>query len=213
MQINVLPPSHPGAMTMMSFPEIAPQAREWISNQLQAATNVLTDVGRGFLNRATELHAAYNDGTIERSARKIARTVKTLLHPNTIVPLETIDRVQAAKPIMQRYIMAQPTLRELYHRQLCDGYSDTYVDFQAGIVGEEHYDYRRVMEHIVRVEKDEVTGDENIVITHYLEDLHEGDRLLTDEEKFTILDVWDVVDAALAAKIDPTDIFNGNIGG
>ena len=213
MQVNVLPPSHPGAMTMMSFPEIAPHAREWISNQLQAATGILTDVGRGFLNRATELHAVYNDGTIERSARKIARTVKSLLHPNAIVSLNTIDQVQSAKPIMQRYIMAQPSLRELYHRQLCDGYSDTYMDFQPDAVGEDHYDYRRVMEHVIRTEADPVTGEDRLVISHYLEDLHAGDRLLNDEEKFTILSVWDIIDSALAAKIDPTDIFNGNIGG
>lgn len=213
MQVNVLPPSHPGAMTMMSFPEIAPHAREWISNQLQAATGILTDVGRGFLNRATELHAAYNDGSIERSARKIARTVKSLLHPNTIVSLNTIDQVQSAKPIMQRYVMAQPLLRDLYHRQLCDGYSDTYTDFQPDAIGEDHYDYRRVMEHVIRVEPHPETGEEQLVISHYLEDLHAGDRLLNDEEKFTILNVWDVVESALASKIDPTDIFNGNIGG
>ncbi len=213
MQINILPPSPPGAMTMMSFPEIAPQARAWINNQIQNAGTMLTDVGRSFLTRAQELHSVYNDGSIERAARRVARTVKSLLHPNAIIALDTVREIQAAKPIMQRYIMANPNIRQLYLKQLCDGYSDTYVDHHPGHIGAEHYDYRRVMDKVVRVELDENGVEDRLVWSHYLEDLQPGDRELEDEEKFTILRIWDIVDGALDARVDPTDIFNGQIGG
>ena len=45
--------------------------------------------------------------------------------------------------------MAQPDIRSLYHKGHCDGYSDTYVDMEPGLVGEQHYDYRRVMDGVV----------------------------------------------------------------
>lgn len=213
MQINVLPASHPGAMTMLSLPEIAPQAREWVSQQLQSATSMLTDVSRGFLDRARELHAVYGDGTLDRAVRRVTRTVKTLLHPNMIIPLSTVGQIQSCQPVMQRYVMAQPNLRTLYHKQLVDGFSDSYHDYEPGMVGEDHYDYRRVMQNVVRTEIDPETEEERMVFTRYLEDLREDDRELTSDEQFIILDVWDVAKYALSQKIDPSDIFNGSIGG
>ena len=213
MQVNVLPPSHPGVMTMMSFPEIPPMARDWVNNQLQSASTMLTDVGRTFFNRATELHRVYNDGTIERAARKVLRGVKSLMHPNMICSLDTIQEIRAAKPVMQRYIMAQPNIRDLYHKQLCDGYSDSYVDLQPGVIGEEHYDYRRVMEHVVQVVPGIDGGEDRILIQHFLEDLEEGDRQLDPWEKDAILSIWDLVDNAIACREDPTDIFGGQLGG
>lgn len=214
MQVNVLPASHPGAMTMMSFPEIPQAAREWVNNQLSATTGMLSDIGRGFLTRAMDLHRAYNDGSIEQAARKVMRSVKSLMHPNMICPLKTVSDIRAAKPVMQRYIMAQPNIRALYHRQLCDGYSDSYIDLQPGVIGEEHYDYRRVMEHVVQVVPGEKEGDEErIMIQHFIEDLDPNDRKLDVAEQHIILDIWEMLDNAIANRDDPTDIFGGQLGG
>jgi hypothetical protein len=213
MQVNILPPAHPGVLTMMSFQNVGTEAREWVNRQLQSSAAVLTDAGRQFLNTATELHRVYNDGTLDRMARKLTRSVKSILHPNTIVPLDTISAVQSAQPIMQRYIMAQPDIRELYFKQLCDGYSDSYSNYWGSDIREEHYDYRRVMDGIVEVVKVEGEEEEMLKVSYYFEDLIAGDRHLDLDEKFTILSAWDVVRNALDSKTDPTDIFNGCIGG
>lgn len=212
MQINVLPPSHPAVMTMMSFPEIPQEARMWVSNQLAAGAERLTDFSQQFLKKATEAFKHFHDGSLDRAARNIARTVKGVLHPNTIVALNTIQEVQAAKPIMQRYIMACPNIREIYFKQLCDGYSDSYVDFDPGCIGEDHYDFRRVMQGIVKEVKIEGSEEMSWVATMYLDELRAGDRELEAEEQFMILEAWEVVKDAIRQKIDPTDIFNGDLG-
>lgn len=211
MQVNVLPPAHPAVMTMMSFPEINPQARAWIQNQIHQGSALLNDFGKTYLARASEMVKMFNDGSIERAARAVTRNVKSLLHPNTIIPLTTISEIQSAKPIMQRYVMAFPDIRQIYHKQLCDGYSDTYHDHEPTVIGDDHYDYRRVMNGIVQDTVD-ADGNPNFKISYYLEDIREGDRELTAEEQFVILDVWDVVKYAIDQKIDPTDIFNSDLG-
>lgn len=207
MRVNILPAAHPNVMTMMNFPEISNQTRDWVSQQLNQATSTINAVGQSFLNTAMQSYQHLIDGSLTRSARKIARLVNGMSHPNTIVELDTISAVQSAKPLMQRYIMACPELRTIYHKQLCDGYSDSYVDQHPGIIGEDHYDYRRVMNGIVQFDQ-----EGNWKAVEYFEELSEGDRELEAYEQFAILDTFSVVKQAIAKRIDPTDIFNSDLG-
>lgn len=207
MQVNILPAAHPNVMTMMNFPEISNQTREWVSQQLNNATSSINAVGQSFLNTAMASYQHLIDGSLTRGARKIARLVNGMAHPNSIIALDTIQAVQAAKPLMQRYVMACPEIRTIYHKQLCDGYSDSYVDHHPGMIGEDHYDWRRVMNGIVQTAE-----DGSWKVTEYFEDLAENDRELEAIEQFAILDTFDVVKQAIAKRVDPTDIFNSDLG-
>lgn len=213
MQINVLPAAHPIVSTMMAFPEITQEAKQWVAGQLNHGLDQLTDLGRTYYDRALKDHRVFFDGKLERMARRITRAVKSLSHSNAIVPLRTVEELQSARPAMQRYIMANPNLRALYHKQLCDGYSDTYRDLEPTKIGEDHYEYRRVMNGIVQDAIDPESGEKTWMATYYFDDLHEGDRELDAEEQFDILDAWDACDVAVCRRFDPTDIFNGEIGG
>lgn len=206
MRINVVQGGSPQLFNAMLFPEATPETQAWLHEQWNRDTSMLTDLGRQFMNSATEYWKQLYDPMLMQRARSMMRAVGGMFHPNKIIYLEDIPSVQQAKPVMQRYIMAMPELRKLYHRQLCDGYSDSYVDHEPGLVGREHYDFRRVMNGIV-VE----TEDGGWQSTMYPDELYEGDRELEVDEKFAILRGWDLVKAALGRKIDPTDIFAGDL--
>lgn len=210
MLINVIGGGSPEIFNAIMFPESTAETKQWLYDQFHRDNSMLTDVGRQFLSTANEVYQRLNDPEIGRMARKLVRGIKGIAHPNTIVTFNTIEECQKAKPVMQRYIMSMPEIRRLYHRQLCDGFSDSYVDVEPGKVAWDHYDYRRVMQGIVE-EVIYPSGEEGWKSTMTIEDLHEGDRELDVDEKFSILRTWDTIQDAINAKIDPTDIFNGKL--
>jgi hypothetical protein len=107
--------------------------------------------------------------------------------------------MQQAPVVMQRWIMAEPTVRTLYHKQECDGFSDTYKDMSPGIVGEQHYDYRRVMDGVIQEDGDSWCAK------FYMDDLVEGDTPLIFRDKMDILSTWERVTMYIAAgDEDPT---------
>lgn len=100
---------------------------------------------------------------------------------------EVVD-FQTAGSVMQRWVMANPTVRTMYHKLQCDGYSDTYVDEHPGKIGDNHYDYRRVMNGIVQ-EK-----DDNWFVNIYGDELKDGDSELILQKQVSILSTWDILD-------------------
>lgn len=210
MFVNVIPGGDPSLFNRMLFPEATPETQQWIYEQFHRDTSMLSDLGRRFIEGAGNLYKQLNDPSLMRKARNMARNIKGIMHPNMMTYLDTVSEVQSAKPVMQRYIMAMPEIRKLYHKQLCDGYSESYVDHEPDLIGEDHYDYRRVMNGIVQEYRD-ADGNDCWKAVMYPDDLAEGDRELDIDEKFMVLKSWDLVKLALGKKKDPTDVFNGDL--
>lgn len=204
--INVVHAGDVRAFDAILFPEQSPQTSFYIQNQLNAFSQTLTDIGRQFVETSKAIYDKINDSNAIRLAKAAVRMAKGMFHPNMIIPLETIEDIRAAQPMMQRYIMAEPTLREQYHKQLVDGFSDTYADVEPGRIGEAHYDYRRVMDGII-VDEVDADGEEGWVAHHYFDELRGDDRDLDLVEQTAILRTWDVIRMALAAEKDPSDPF------
>lgn len=216
MRINVLPATHPSVLSSAIFPEVGGAAKAWVKNQFEQAQGLFENViSKPFLDNIRGLYNQLNDPRLESQARNFTRQIKGLFHPNTIVPLLSVEEIQKALPMMQRYMMACPDIRTIYHKQLCDGYSDSYVDLEPGVVGAEHYDYRRVMNGIgfCYSDEDEKGKFETWKAINYFEQLREGDEELTFIQRDMVLDAWALASQALAEKIDVTDIFGGSIGG
>lgn len=210
MQIEVVDVRSPKLLNRVIFPETTVETTQWLEEQFYRGTENLTAAAQTHYQRACELWQSLNNDRLNAMARSLTRTVKGLFHPNAIVPMTTIEDVQKAKPVMQRYMMAHIGIRKLYHLQRCDGYSDSYVDHSPGVVGNDHYDYRRVMGGIVQDYKDD-EGNDAWKVVMFADDLLEGDRDPDADEKFLILEGWDLIELALSQKRDPTDIFNGSI--
>jgi len=174
----------------------------YIQNQLQNFSSSLNEVGAKFLAASRDIYNNLNSSVVADAARLAMRTAAGLFL-NYIAPLTTMNSFQTAAPIMQRWVMANPNVRELYHNQLCNGYADTYVDYHPEDVGENHYDYRRVMDSVI------VDNDEGSSVKYYLDNLIDGDKELTPYEKFDILSTWNILEAFITAgKEDPTSPYN-----
>lgn len=210
MQINVVEGSTPAVFTAMIFPSFTPETSTWLQEQWSRGTEMLTESGRMFLDSAKAYWDSVYDPYVMQRARAMVRAVNGALHPNMIIEVKDIDGLRKAQPVMQRYLMAEPTIRGLYHQQLCDGYSDSYFDRHPGEVGVNHYDYRRVMTGAVSfVENDD--GEQGWTATMYIDDLEEGDRELEADEKFIIRGAWDLIRDAIRDRQDPTDLFKGTL--
>lgn len=188
------------------MPEQHPGIQQYLVHQLGQFSNSLNDIGRGFIEKTREIYETVNSSSAIRMAKAAIRMAKGVLHPNTILPFNTLNDLRSAQPIMQRYLMAQPYIRELYHQQRCDGFSDTYVDVEPGKVGEAHYDYRRVMNGIVTEQVTE-DGEDTWSYVTYVDTLKEGDRELVIEEQAAILHNWEIAKMFHKAGQDPTDLF------
>lgn len=132
----------------------------------------------------------------------LAKT-KSLFKDEGVIELLDLPSIQEASLTMQRWIMANPRIRELYHKLECDGYDHSYVDQYPNDIGVNHYDYRRVMEGIVYEQNDCFVFD-----SFWDGDLIEED-VLTHYEQNIILSTWKQLEAYCEiGDRDPTSITN-----
>ena len=201
-----------GSMTFdaLMYGGVNPGTLNFLSSQFQDPSNVILSAGQQFVERAAEMFDRFNGSQALRTMKAVARGVRSLWQLDEIRPLTTVGQVQFAPITMQRWVMAEPTIRQLYHNNACDGYSDTYVDMYPGDIGENHYDYRRAVNGLV-VDQPDDAEYEWLAVT-YLDDLVEGDSPLTLEEQIDIQDTWRFLKGHLShSKEDPTSIYCNDI--
>ena len=225
MQINVIPNATPMTFSMMLYPDQHVRNQAYIQDRIQQVSqqlgSVVSDIGERFIERAKSLYEqAYNSQAM-LAAKAAIRATKGLFHPNAIIQLDSIEELQSAQPVMQRYLMANPLVRQLYFEQRIDGYSDTYVNVHGKVIGENHYDYRRVMDgvivdhelHTILTGKTLDEDHPEWTATTYFEDLLEDDRDLTAVEQADMINNYRLQAIAIQSLKDPTNLFGGEIGG
>lgn len=204
--INVIHGGNVGSFDLLTHPNQNPINQQYIQSQLVNFSQSLTDLGRKFMETSQEIYERVNNSEAMRQARAAIRSVKGMFDPNEISYLDNLERIRMAQPLMQRYIMAEPVLRDLYHRQQCDGFSTTYADVEPGCVGQNHYEWRQVMTGVIQDAKTD-DGEDSWIARNFYEDLRPEDHELTIEEKVSILSTWELARTFIEAGQDPTDIF------
>lgn len=191
--------------------ENSDSARQYFQNQVEhlrgSMSNAIGSVSNTLVEKALGVYERINSSEALRYARAVSRQMVSVWDQDVIRPLRSTGELQTAKLQMQRWIMAQPDIRQRYHEQRCDGYSDQYVDLHEGKVGEQHYDYRRATNSLVL---EDAEGNE--FSTTYFEELVEGDRELDLMEQNDIMVSWEQVKIALKANSeDPTSRWNARL--
>jgi hypothetical protein len=195
------------AFNALAYGEQNPDNLAYFRERLDGLACTFSDAGQAFANRARELHDQYYNSNVAHIARAALRASQNLFMPNSVMMYQNIGQLQQAGTTMQRWIMANPIVRQAYHAQQCDGYSNSYVDMHPGKIGEDHYDYRRVMDGVVQ-ESDE----HDWVAKFYMDDTLEGDVDLSHNQKVDILSTWDIANLMMAkAGEDPTSPWNGKL--
>lgn len=202
-----------GALMSSGNGRPTPTAMEYFNNQYQGMMQAAQNVGSVALQQVYQIATNMYDNIMQSRPWELAeaalRQTVHMFDPNTVRQLLNIADFQTAKPIMQRWVMAQPEIREMYHQQRIDGYNETYLDAQPSRVGMDHYDYRRATSDMIQFNGSEENPLESWQSTTHYERLVEHDRDLTFYEKRDIQVTWDRCMHLMANQAyDPTSVFN-----
>lgn len=206
--VNIVHSETLDSFNYMLYPEPNVNTQNYIRNQIDRYSETLTEVGRNFMKTSKEVYDRFNDINAVRLAKSALRSAHGLFHDDSIQALNTLERLRMAQPVMQRWIMAEPTIREIYHQQRCDGFSDSYVDLHPNQIAKGHYDYRVVTDGIILESDNE---DDPWTSITYSEELETGDRELDIIEKADILSTWDITKMFIGEGEDPTNMFGGKL--
>ncbi|MBE0438166.1 MAG: hypothetical protein IBX57_00165 [Gammaproteobacteria bacterium] len=184
-----------------------PNTLAFLQQQIEAPPANYTTVSNDFLSRARDLYERTSGSTAMRMAQAARRAFGSIWGSNDVRVLTDIGQFQWAKSHMRRWVMAEPTVREMYHNQQLEGYEGSYQDpFPQEASGEEFYDYRRVMDGVV------VETDDGWYADTYYDELLEGDRELNHVEQVDILETWtNVVNLIRKGGDDPTSRWNASL--
>ena len=188
------------------YPEQHQSVYGYMQEHLQTFSNTVTDIGASFANKAKELYAKLNDSSIMERARAVVRAAKGMMNYNVIYNVANIDDLRSASPVLQKWIMANPVIREKYLDQCCNGYNETYQNIHGNDIGVDHYDYRRVMHGMM-----EKVGNDYVVNHYYDTKIDKDEKPLEVDEQFIILDAWDIAEMCFAKHEDCTNPYGGKL--
>lgn len=172
--------------------------QSWLGERSDALRATISSAAHGFFNQAATLYTMVSTSDAVQALRNLTVKSENAWQSNVVSYLSTIEQIQCAPLVMQRYIMAQPELRQMYLNDEVTGYGEEYTNIHGTGIGAQHYDWRRVMDGIG------VIDDQGVRFTNYVEDTRD-DVELTVFEKVDILRTWNAVSGALsAAEQDPT---------
>ena len=185
---------------------------QFFQNQMQDFAGLSNSIyADRFARDMTIYYERYNGYEAQQAAQLAKEYIVNINQPDLISWLSEITQIQSANKVMQRFILANPYIRGEYQNQRCDGYSNTYQDMFPGKIGENHYDYLRVVDGIVQDTKDENGGDTWSYIT-FLDDHMQGEPELTFRDQRAILNTWQIAELIMKqGKKDPTNQEGGNL--
>lgn len=163
---------------------------------------------RAFFAAAEQLYTGIDRSAAMRAARALGRKFGTIWQQDEIQELHNIGELQNPPMCMVPYMMAEMTVRDMYHNQQCEGYAGIYTDQQPGVIGEQHYHYRRVMsgqpvEH----------PDDTYEATTYFDVLRDAADDLVPTQQCDMLTTWQLLRNNLRKRReDPTSPWNANLG-
>ena len=215
MQITMRKVSDIGTMDRVFSPHEDNRFRDYLRNRYERTMEYLdkaaTGAGRDFLERTKRIFESVNNSEALRKTRIAVRTAIGIRKGNVIYGVKDLGTFQTVGTRMQRFLMADPVLRDKVQRQLADGYSDTYWDPDPKAIKDDHYEYRRVINGVWRMEKND-QGEDVMVHEHIYEQLLDGDRELDPDEQATVLDAWDIQRMFIEAGYDTSCRHGGDIG-
>lgn len=179
---------------------------EFLHNQMQGVGQNLTQAGQQFFQGARDLYERFSGSSAMAAARLARRAVGGLWESNEIRALiDTVEQQRASLP-MQRWAMANPYVRQKYHNQTIEGYEGSYKDAFPEDIGENHYDYRRVVNGIL------VEDEDGWSATTYFDELLPDDRELEHDEQLDIATMWQFMkDNIKRGGEDPTSLWGAHL--
>lgn len=182
---------------------------QWLGERAQQVRTHVTHAGQQFFDQARTMYDVVSNSQAMQMLRNLREKTGGVWNADQIQPLTTLESIQTAAPVMQRWIMAEPTIRERYLNGEMEGYSDTYTNPHGDCIADRHIDWRMVMSGSVDVPED----DSPWVSREYIE--YQGGehpiKPLAVHERQDIRTTWArVVALTEEGGEDPTSVY-GNL--
>lgn len=158
---------------------------QFLQQQFQDPSRALMFANSSFVERARNMFEEnYSDAALAR-LEAVRRSLRKTWDLDDIRPLLSVEEMQNAKPVMQRWIMANPFIRKLYKEGRVAGYGDSYIDHKKQGIGADHYDYRLAMSGFATF-----NDEDGWTATTYGDELLDGDVRPTFAEQIDIFQTW-----------------------
>ena len=171
----------------------------WIQDRTQALMSTVSATTAGWFNKARTFYQTISETDAVQALRNLTAKADLSWKGNNIHLCTSIEQIQASNPVLQRYLMAEPNLRQLYLNQSCEGFAGVYNNVHGNAVGVNHYDYRRVTDGMLMVSESEIEWND------FYELIPDNDKELELYEKADMIRNWNLVNIALDAnEMDPS---------
>lgn len=178
-----------GALDMALYGSKAPI----LNNYLQQQLNQLQPAFNTFASRIYDsIRSSYdwiNNKMVQYGILNELNQAGMTAIDNYYMDCLSFEQLQQANLTMQRWIMCHPQVNQYYIDQNIDGYSNTYQNVFGKGIGEDNYNYRRLMDKVLTSEDDDTWQ-----VKYHLEELLPGDKELDHYEKVRILHTHDAID-------------------
>lgn len=188
-----------------------PSTVQYLQTTMNNYHGRLDGIGQNMYQSVVDKIASFNYEQLGYMAQAVSRTVVGMWMDDRIQPLTTIGQFQHPPQTMVRWLMAEPTIRQIYHNGEAEGYGDRYRDSQPACIGEDHHDWQIVNDGMFGEDE-----DGNDVTTEYFYDSNpqydpEFDEL-NIHDTTNIMRSWAHMAAfAKAKRDDPTSAYNSRL--
>lgn len=171
----------------------------WMQDRTQALMSTVSATTASWFNKAKTFYQTITETDANQALRNLTAKMDMSWKGNNIFLCNNIQQLQSSNPVQQRYLMAEPRLRQLYFDQSCEGFAGSYNNLHGEAIGINHYDYRRVTDGMLLV------TDNQIEWTDFHEAIPDNDKELELYEKADMIRNWNLVNIALDAnEMDPS---------
>lgn len=179
----------------------------WLGQRYETMRTTLSTQAANFFDGAQKMFTIISSSDAVQLMRNLTTKSDSTWNDHNITRLTTVPELQTAGLVNQRWIMANPTVRQVYLDGGISGYAGSYENFGGDAIGENHFDYRLVMDGIV-------THDEKSYgFKTYYQAMPEGERELTIHEKADINASWNAIVGAVEAHEEDPTCPHGNMMG
>lgn len=186
------------AVHQLSYGNVSQATVNFLQGQLASMQN--TPYLQGFYAVAQQQFENVNGDLARRTADAVIRSSDSLFQDNVVRRLTTMEQLQTAPLVMQRWLMTSELLRNEALKGRINGYADTYVDQEPAMVGQFQRDWRLLNQGLINEVED---GD--WVAKQYFEEWDENDAPLTISQRVDVFDAITFAQAYVKAREeDPT---------
>lgn len=210
--VNVISGGNAAAYALI-YGDIHPGTHRFFESQRGQGLRQLTDTARSYWNDVKDRYGFMAADRTQRIIRDVRRQANWAWHGDFVRPLRTVDDMQLAPPTMIRYVMAEPYARTMYHQHQLAGYDEDYIDTQPGKVGNDHHEYRLVMDGIIQInEEPDKNGDYQWHADTWLDEYTEDEQPLDFRDQLDIMETWGHLQRLIEKRLDdPTSLRHASL--